>query len=108
MIIRGGENLFPVEIENAMLEHPALAEVAVVGIPDARLGEIVACFMRLAGSASPSREELVTFCRERLSAQKTPAIWIAVQEWPLTGSGKIRKFLLREQYLDGKYRDNIL
>lgn len=103
MIIRGGENLFPAEIENAMLEHPALAEVAVVGLPDDRYGEIVGCFMRAAGAERPTRAELVAFCREQLSPQKTPAVWVYLDEWPLTASGKIRKFLLQSQYREGRY-----
>ena len=100
MIIRGGENLFPAEIENAMLEHPFVAEVAVVGVPDDKWGEIVACFIRLEGGA-PERHELVAHCRERLSPQKTPAHWVLVKEWPLTASGKIQKFVLRDQFVEG-------
>jgi fatty-acyl-CoA synthase len=109
MIIRGGENLYPAEIENAMLEHPALAEVAVVGLPDAKFGEIVACFVRFREShPPPTRDELVAFCRQRLSPQKTPAHWIVVREWPLTASGKIRKFELRDGYLAGQHRGGLL
>lgn len=104
MIIRGGENLFPAEIENAMLEHPAIAEVAVAGIPDDKWGEIVACFMRLAdGAQRPGDQELRGFIRERLSPQKTPAHWLWVDEWPMTGSGKIQKFALRDQFVDGDF-----
>jgi fatty-acyl-CoA synthase len=103
MIIRGGENLFPAEIENAMLEHADLAEVAVVGLPDKRYGEIVACFMRPAGANRPTKAELVKFCRGILSPQKTPAVWVYVEAWPLTGSGKIRKFRLRAMYEAGEF-----
>jgi fatty-acyl-CoA synthase len=102
MIIRGGENLFPAEIENAMLEHAAIEEVAVVGIPDEKWGEQVACFIRC-NSAPPSAADLKAFIRERLSPQKTPAYWISVEEWPLTGSGKIQKFKLQEAYEAGKH-----
>jgi len=102
MIIRGGENLFPAEIEAAMIEHPAIAEVAVAGIPDEKWGEIVACFMRLAeGTERPSDDELKIFVRERLSPQKTPAHWVWVEEFPLTGSGKIQKFQLAEDFAKG-------
>ena len=103
MIIRGGENLFPAEIENAMLEHPAMAEVAVVGVPDDKWGEQVACFMRVKGAEKPSASELKAFIRERLSPQKTPVYWIFVDEWPLTGSGKVQKFKLREGFERGDY-----
>ncbi|MEM9263050.1 MAG: AMP-binding protein, partial [Pseudomonadota bacterium] len=102
MIIRGGENLFPAEIENALLEHDAISEIAVVGIPDDKWGEQVACFMKAAeGAALPSAQDLKTFVRERLSPQKTPLYWSWVEEWPLTGSGKIQKFKLREAFEAG-------
>ena len=102
MIIRGGENLFPAEIENALLEHPAISEICIVGIPDDKWGELVACFMRGAGE-KPEPAELKAFVRERLSPQKTPAFWVWVDEWPLTGSGKIQRFVLRDQFVDGKF-----
>ena len=103
MIIRGGENLFPAEIESAMLEHPALAEVAVAGVPDEKWGEIPVCFLRLAeGAERPGDEALKAFVRKRLSPQKTPAHWIWVSEFPLTGSGKIRKFALAESFMKGE------
>ena len=103
MIIRGGENLFPAEIENAMLEHPEILEVAVVGIPDDKWGELVACFMRPRGSERPPPPELKAFIRERLSPQKTPTFWIWVDRWPMTGSGKIQKFALRDAFVRGDY-----
>ena len=105
MIIRGGENLFPAEIENALLEHDAIAEVAVVGIPDETWGEQVACFMRAAGAERPDDAALKAFIRARLAPQKTPAYWIWVEEWPLTGSGKIQKFKLREGFQQGAYAE---
>lgn len=103
MIIRGGENLFPAEIENALLEHPDVAEVAVVGSPDERWGEIVVAFLRPVMGTKLDRTALVTHCRERISPQKTPAHWIEVAEWPLTGSGKIQKFVLRDRFIAGEF-----
>ncbi|MCA1750030.1 MAG: AMP-binding protein, partial [Sphingomonadales bacterium] len=103
MIIRGGENLFPVEIENAMLEHAAVAECAVAGIPDEKWGEQVACFMRYAGGEQPDPSELKSFIRERLAPHKTPAFWVWVEEWPLTGSGKVQRFKLSEGFVRGDY-----
>lgn len=103
MIIRGGENLFPAEIENVLLEHADVAEVAVVGVPDERWGEIVVCFLRLTSGARLDRNALVAHCRERIAAQKTPAHFIEVQEWPLTGSGKIQKFVLRDRFVAGEF-----
>ena len=99
MIIRGGENLFPAEIENTLLEHPDVAEVAVVGLPDDKWGEIVACFVRMEPGRSLDPQELRRHCRARLSPQKTPVVWREVPAFPLTGSGKIRKFTLVEDYV---------
>ena len=103
MIIRGGENLFPAEIENVMLEHEAISEVAVVGIPDEKWGEQVACFFRSSADQPLLAADLKTFVRERLSPQKTPAYWISVDDWPLTGSGKIQKFKLQEAFEAGDH-----
>jgi len=103
MIIRGGENLFPAEIENTMLEHPAIAEIAVVGVADEKWGELVACFMRLGEGEKPSPEDLKAFARERMAPHKTPTFWIWVEEWPLTGSGKIQKFAMAEAFERGEY-----
>ena len=103
MIIRGGENLFPAEIENALLEHPSVAEVAVVGLPDERWGEIVGCFVRVESGVSLNVAELKAFCRERLAAQKTPALWVQVDGFPLTGSGKVQKFVIRDKFEKGEY-----
>ena len=103
MIIRGGENLLPGEIENAMLEHEAIAECAVVGIPDETWGEQVACFMRAADGERPDDATLKAFVRARLAPHKSPRSWIWVDQWPLTGSGKIQKFKLREAFQRGEY-----
>ena len=99
MIIRGGENLFPAEIENTLLEHPDVAEVAIVGLPDDKWGEIVACFVRMEAGRSMDPQELRRHCRAHLSPQKTPVVWREVPAFPLTGSGKIRKFQLVEDYM---------
>ncbi len=103
MIIRGGENIFPAEIENVMLEHDAVVEVAVVGVPDEKWGEQVVCFLRGRDGAKADDASLKAFIREHLSPQKTPAAWIWVTEWPLTGSGKIQKFKLREAFERGEF-----
>lgn len=103
MIIRGGENLFPAEIENVMLEHHDVGEVAVVGVPCPTYGEQVACFMRASGRRRPDPAELKAFIRDRLSPQKTPLYWLWVDQWPLTGSGKIQKFKLAEQFASGAF-----
>lgn len=98
MIIRGGENLFPAEIENVLLEHADVAEVAVVGVPCPRMGEAVAAFVRPVPGKAMDRKALVAHCRAQIAAQKTPSHWIEVSSWPLTGSGKIQKFELRRRW----------
>ena len=103
MIIRGGENLFPAEIENVLLEHPLITEVAVVGIPDDKWGEVVACFIRAAATEEIDPKVLHHHCRHHLSPQKTPVVWCKVEAFPLTGSGKIQKFAIRDGYLAGNY-----
>lgn len=104
MIIRGGENLFPVEIEEVLYQHPAVAEVAVVGLPDPYWGEVVGAFIRPRDPAvPPTIPDLHSHMRERLSAQKTPTKWYAVDGYPLTGSGKIQKFALRQGWERGRY-----
>ena len=103
MIIRGGENLFPAEIENVLLEHPHIAEVAVVGVPDDRWGEIVVAFLRRTPGAALDKAALVAHCRAHLAAFKTPAHWAEVDSWPLTGSGKIQKFVLQERFAAGEW-----
>lgn len=102
MIIRGGENHFPAEIENAMLTHPEIQEVAVVGIADEKWGELIACFLRPSGDATLSAAELKSHCRSELSPQKTPNLWIEVKSFPMTGSGKIQKFALRDMFERGE------
>ncbi len=99
MIIRGGENLFPAEIENVLLEVAGVAECAVVGVPDDVLGEAVAAFVRMEDGAAFDPDALRAHCRAQISPQKCPAHWQEVTQWPLTGSGKIQKFVLRDQWL---------
>jgi acyl-CoA synthetase (AMP-forming)/AMP-acid ligase II len=97
MIIRGGENIYPREIEDLLFTHLAVADVAVVGIPDERWREGVTAFIRPAADQSPIPEELRANCRAHLAPYKTPVRWEFVEAVPLTPSGKIQKYKLREQ-----------
>ena len=101
MIIRGGENHFPAEIEAVLVTHRQVAQVAVVGIPDEKWGEVIAAF--ILSDQSLDVADLRTHCRAHLSAQKTPSIWVHVQNFPLTGSGKVQKFAIRDKFLAGNY-----
>ncbi len=95
MIIRGGENIYPWEIEQVLLAHPDVIEAAVVGVPDPYWGEQVAAVIRLQGEVTD--DELAAFCRDRLARHKVPKRWHRTDALPLTGSGKVMKHVLREQ-----------
>jgi len=102
MIIRGGENVYPRELEELLFAHEAVADVAVVGLPDDKWGETVAAFVRPAVPGSINKSELFGYLRQHLAPHKTPSRWFLVDEFPLTGSGKIQKFKLREQWTSGE------
>ncbi len=97
MIVTGGVNVYPAEIEAAIAGHPAVAAVAVLGVPDARWGEAVVAVVRAAPDRDPSASELDEFTRERLAPYKVPKRWVFVDELPMTASGKVQKFLLRDR-----------
>jgi acyl-CoA synthetase (AMP-forming)/AMP-acid ligase II len=98
MIVRGGENIYPREIEQVLFEHEDVADVAVVGVPDPKWGEQVAAFIRPAAGRTPDPERLFMYCRERLAPHKTPRHWKIVDSFPLTPSGKVQKYVLRERF----------
>jgi fatty-acyl-CoA synthase len=100
MIIRGGENIYPREIEAVLFGHPDVADAAVVGIPDQRWGEQVAAFVRPAAGRTPDPAALFAYVRARLAPFKAPRFWALVDHFPLTGSGKIQKFLLQSEFAD--------
>ncbi|HEV3448505.1 MAG TPA: AMP-binding protein, partial [Gemmataceae bacterium] len=96
LIIRGGENVYPREIEEFLYAHPAIAEAQVVGLPDAKYGEEVSAWIRLKPGAQLSAEEVRCFCRERIAHFKVPRYVEFVSEYPTTVTGKIQKYRLRE------------
>jgi fatty-acyl-CoA synthase len=97
MVIRGGENIYPREIEELLFTHPSVASAQVVGIPDERLGEEVAAFVITVPGAEVTDTEIRDFCRERLSRFKVPRHVFVVDEFPMTVTGKVQKFVLRRQ-----------
>jgi acyl-CoA synthetase (AMP-forming)/AMP-acid ligase II len=99
MIIRGGENIYPREIEQVLFEHEDVADAAVLGVPDPRWGEQVAAFIRPAAGRTPDPERLFAYCRDRLAPHKTPRHWTILDAFPLTPSGKVQKYVLRERFL---------
>jgi acyl-CoA synthetase (AMP-forming)/AMP-acid ligase II len=104
MIIRGGENIYPREIEEVLIAHPAVADAAVLGVPDDYYGEVIGAAVRPAASAGhdgPAGDglaaELAEHCRARLAAAKVPVRWLVTGSFPMTASGKVRKDVLRDQ-----------
>ena len=100
MIIRGGENIYPREIEERLYEHPAVMEVQVVGVPDRRLGEEVLAWVKLKSGCQVTEGELRGFCRQSLAHFKAPRYWKFVDSFPTTVTGKIQKFKIREQAIE--------
>jgi len=102
MIIRGGMNIYPAEIEGTLQEHPAVEYAAVIAVPDAKWGEQIGAVLQLrAGFDRPSVEELTDFLRAQLAPHKTPVFWSFIDRMPATASGKIQKFVLRDRVEDG-------
>jgi acyl-CoA synthetase (AMP-forming)/AMP-acid ligase II len=99
MIIRGGENIYPREVEQVIFDHDDVCDVAVLGVPDPSWGEQVAAFIRPADGRNPDPDALSAYCRERLAKHKVPRHWVIVDEFPLTPSGKVQKYVLRERFL---------
>jgi fatty-acyl-CoA synthase len=97
LIIRGGENVYPPEIEEFLHHHPAVAEVAVVGLPDARYGEVISAWVVPRPGASLTPEELREFARGQIAHYKIPQYVQVVGQLPRTVTGKVRKHLLREE-----------
>lgn len=96
MIIRGGENIYPREIEEFLYTHPAVADVQVVGLPDAKFGEEVCAWIRLKPGTTLTEQEVKDFCRGRIAHYKVPRYVVFVEEYPTTVTGKVQKFKLRE------------
>ncbi|MGA8109632.1 MAG: AMP-binding protein [Acidobacteriaceae bacterium] len=102
VIIRGGENIYPREIEEFLYTHPAVGEVQVFGLPNARLGETVVAWVRLRPGAAASEEEIRAFCREQIAYFKIPEHIRFVEEFPATLSGKIQKYKMREFEIEAR------
>jgi len=98
LIIRGGENISPEEVENALYSHPAVEEAAVIGVPDPEWGQQPRAIVVLKKGKKASPDELIEYCRERLSSFKRPRSVVFIDELPRTSTGKVLKRVLREQY----------
>ena len=96
MIIRGGENIYPREIEEFLYTHPAVSDVQVIGVPDLKYGEEVCAWIRLREGQSATAEDVRTFCRGQIAGYKIPRYVRFTTEFPMTVTGKIQKFIMRE------------
>jgi fatty-acyl-CoA synthase len=96
MIIRGGENVYPREVEEYLYTHPAVLDVQVIGVPSEKYGEEVMAWVKRRPGMDVSREDLVAFCRGRIATFKIPSYWKFVDEFPTTVTGKVQKFRMRE------------
>ena len=100
MIITGGENVFPAQVENVLASHPCVAEAAVFGLPDDRWGEIVKAVVVLHPGRTANEADIVDFCRDKLASYEKPKSIDFVQDLPHGATGKIDKLALRKSYLD--------
>ena len=104
MIISGGENIYPAEVENALMKHPAVADGAVIGVPDERWGETVKACVVLRPGAQATEREIIDFLRERIAHFKCPRSVDFCDTLPRNPSGKLLKYVLRQPYWQGRDR----
>jgi fatty-acyl-CoA synthase len=100
MVIRGGENIYPREIEEFLHNHPLIADVYVIGVPDQKYGEELMAWIKLEGGASLTEDEVKEFCRGRIAHFKIPRYVKFVDDFPMTVSGKIMKFKMRDMAIE--------
>ena len=100
MVIRGGENVYPREVEEFLYRHPKIEDVTVVGVPDAKYGEELCAWIRLKPGESAAPEEISAFCRGQIAHYKIPRYIRFVDDFPMTVTGKIQKFFIRKQMIE--------
>jgi len=96
----GGENVSAMEVESFLLTHPKVKQAQVIGVPDARLTEVGMAFVELKEGMSSTEEEILSYCKGKIANFKIPRYVAFVQEFPMTGSGKIQKFKLKEKAME--------
>ena len=99
MLIRGGENIFPREIEEFLFQHPKVEQAEVIGVPDPKYGEEICAWIKLRPGETADAEEIRQFCRDRIAHYKIPRYVLFVDEFPMTITGKVQKFKMREETL---------
>ena len=100
MIIRGGENIYPREVEEFLYTHPDITDVQVIGVPDLKYGEEVMAWITVRAGAELTADDVREFCQGRIAHYKIPRYVQTTDEFPMTVTGKIQKFKLREQAVD--------
>jgi len=100
MVIRGGENVYPREIEEFLYRHPKIQDVQVIGVPDDRYGEEICAWVKLRPGVTATEEEIRAFCRDQIAHYKVPRYVKFVDEFPMTVTGKIQKFIMRERTIN--------
>ena len=100
MVIRGGENVYPREVEEYLYRHPKIEDVTVVGVPDAKYGEELCAWIRLKPGETADADEVVAFCRGQIAHYKIPRHIRFVDAFPMTVTGKVQKFLIRKQMIE--------
>jgi fatty-acyl-CoA synthase len=100
MVIRGGENLYPREIEEFLYTHEDIAEVQVFGVPDEKYGEELCAWIKLRAGASMTEDDVRAYCKGRIAHYKVPRYIRFVAEFPLTVTGKVRKFEMQDAMID--------
>ena len=108
LIKPGGENVYPAEVEKIIREHPAVADTVVFGVPDPKYGEELMAWVIPKGSEKVSAEELRDFCRDKIAHYKIPRYFKFVDEFPITVTGKVRKFVMRDQSIKELGPENML
>src|SRR4029453_15042887 len=104
MIISGGENIYPAEVESAISNHPDVAEGAVIGVPDEKWGEAVKAIVVMKPGKKATASDIINFTRERIAGFKTPELGAFIEALPRNASGKILRRSLRDPYWAGKDR----
>ena len=100
MIIRGGENIYPREVEEFLYTHPAIQDVQVFGVPHEKYGEQVCAWIKLQDTQQLTEQDIKDFCREQIAHFKVPSLIRFVDDYPMTVTGKIQKFLMRETMIE--------
>ncbi|HET7872514.1 MAG TPA: AMP-binding protein, partial [Terriglobales bacterium] len=100
MVIRGGENIYPREVEEFLFGHPKVEAAQVVGLPDEKYGEELCAWIKLRAGESMTEQEVREFCQEQIAHYKVPRYVCFVTEFPMTVTGKVQKFLIRQQMIE--------